>query len=218
MGIFDRLFGRKDKDSEVKDVGIEKVKKKKKQITTKKSTNTKKKPEKKSTVKPKVEKIILFWLDNIPERRDAQAIADLLPQQMHPELDFETTIGINDKLSGKSILERMNQIITTVSAKLFAAHMEDFDKETLLEMAQQRAMNIAVMQDIEKKLQKKHGFKHVDYPNRLICKFIETTTGLCYYALILDSEIDPSNYDFATGEGGAKLSTIFWEAANTAPD
>ena len=43
MGIFDKLFIKKGKDSEIKDVGIEKgeVKKKRKQITTKKSTKKK---------------------------------------------------------------------------------------------------------------------------------------------------------------------------------
>lgn len=53
MGIFDWLFGKKGKDSEVKDVGKEKekVKKKSRQIKTKEST------EKKSTVKPNVGKL-----------------------------------------------------------------------------------------------------------------------------------------------------------------
>lgn len=50
MGIFDKLFGRKDKDSEVKDVGIEKVRKK---------------PEKKSTIKPNVENLEEKNDDNI---------------------------------------------------------------------------------------------------------------------------------------------------------
>lgn len=43
MGIFDWLFGKKGKDSEVKDVGKEKekVKKKSRQIKTKESTDKK---------------------------------------------------------------------------------------------------------------------------------------------------------------------------------
>jgi len=189
MGIFDWIFGKKNKKSAAHP----------------------------TESKPTVHKIVLFWLDNLPEKGDVQAIVDLLPQQMHPELYFKTTTAINDRLSTTSILELMNEIIITVSAKLYAQHMADFDKKTLTEMAQQRAMHIAVMQLIEKRLQKKHRFKHADHPNKLICKFIETTTGPCYYTLILGSDIDPSNYEFATGIGGCKLSTLFTEAVNTGP-
>lgn len=174
----------------------------------------------KKRVKPKVEKIILFWLDNVPERKDAQAIADLLPQQMHPELDFETTHAVNDKISGESVLKLMDKLIITISSRLSAAVIKDnahIKKEEFTEITKIRAMNIAVMQIILKKLKSKYGFDYAKFPNRLICKFVEATTGLCYYALILDLDIDPSNYDFATGKGGAKLSTIFWEA-NTAPE
>jgi hypothetical protein len=79
-----------------------------------------------------------------------------------------------------------------------------------------RVLDIAAIQSIEKELQKKYGFKHADYPNRLICKIIITKINICRYSLILDSEIDPSNYNFYTpGIKGCKLSTLFWEAANT---
>ena len=168
--------------------------------------------------KPKVKKIVLFWLDNIPEKRDAQAITDLLPLQMHRELVFKTTQAVNDKISGKSILKLMDKFIIPVSSRLAAAVLDKkarIKKEELLEWAGTRAMHIAVMKTILEKLKKKHGFDHDKSPNRLICKYIQTTTGHCYYALILDCEIDPSKYDFATGAGGCKLSTLFWEVANT---
>lgn len=71
--------------------------------------------------KPQVKKIVLFWLDNIPEKRDAQAIADLLPQQIHRELVFETTQAVNDKISGKSVLKLMDKFIIPVSSRLATA-------------------------------------------------------------------------------------------------
>lgn len=166
--------------------------------------------------KPQVKKIILFWLDNIPEKRDAQAIADLLPLQMHRELVFETTQAVNDKISGKSILKLTDKFIIPVSSTLAAAVL---DKKTRIkrkefgEIAAILAMHIAVMKTILERLKKKHRFDLDKSPNRLICKYIETTTSHCYYALVLDSEIDPSKYDFATGFGGCTLSALFWEVA-----
>ena len=172
----------------------------------------------KRKVKPKVKKIVLFWLDKVPKREDAQAIADLLPIQMHPKLVFEATQTVNDKISGKSVLKLMDKLIIPVSSRLSAAVLEKksrIKKEEFSEIAGIRAMHIAVMKTILERLKKKHRFDHDKSPNRLICKYIQTTTGHCYYALILDSEIDPSKYDFATGDGGCKLSTLFWEVANT---
>jgi len=181
----------------------------------------KREPAKARKTKPKVEKIILFWLDNIPEITEAQSIADLLPQKMHPELIFESNRAFNDKISSKSVLKLMNKHVTTVALRLSQAiiseggHIKDVDKNDFEEVAETRSMHIAVMQIIENELGKKYGIKRAAYPDKLICKFIETTAGPCYYTLLLDSEIDPSKYDFATGKGGAKLSTIFWEADNT---
>lgn len=168
--------------------------------------------------KPKVKKIVLLWLDNIPEKRDAQAIADLLPLQMHRELVFEGTQAANDKISSKSVLKLMDKFIIPVSSRLAAAMLDKkahLKEEEFSEIAGTRAMHIAVMRTILERLKKKHRFDHDKSPNRLICKYIQTTTGHCYYALVLDSEIDPSKYDFATGAGGCTLSTLFWEAANT---
>lgn len=168
--------------------------------------------------KPKVKKIVLFWLDNIPEKRDAQAIADLLPQQMHPELVFKTTQEVNDKILGRSVLSLAAKFIVAVSLRLAAAVPEKrarIKKQELSERAGTRAMQIAVMKIILEKLRKKHGFHYEKSPTRLICKYIETTIGHCYYALVLDSEIDPSKYDFDTGAMGCTLSTLFWEVANT---
>ena len=107
--------------------------------------------------KPKVKKIVLFWLDNIPEKRDAQAIADLLPLQMHRELVFETTQAVNDKISGKSVLKLMDKFIIPVSARLATAVLEKkvrIKKEEFSEIAGTRAMHIAVMKTILERLKK----------------------------------------------------------------
>ena len=173
--------------------------------------------------KVKVKKIVLFWMERIPKKGDAQAIADLLPQQMHQELVFETTKAAHEKISPKSIFKLIDKLIIPVTARLGVAVLEKdkrfkkHEKEEVLDIAMTRSWHIAVMQTILKTLKEKYRFNHAESPNKLICKVIETTIGLCYYALILDSEIDPSGYDFATGRGGSDLSTIFWEAANTRP-
>jgi len=172
----------------------------------------------KGKVKPKVKRIVLLWLDKMPKREDAQAITDLLPLQMHRELVFETTQAVNDKVSSKSILKLMDKFIVPVSSRLAAAVLEKkarIKKEEFSEIAGTRAMHIAVMKTILERLKKKHRFDHDKSPSRLICKYIQTTTGHCYYALVLDSEVDPSKYDFATGVGGCTLSTLLREVANT---
>jgi hypothetical protein len=203
MSILARILGRKNRKSEAHPIPSDKTPQKGKEGN--------------GNGKQSVHKIILFWLDNIPNEKNAQAIADQLTREMHPELYFATTTAINECLSMRSILEVMNEIIMPVTARVAIDHRGSADKKTLVEMAKQRSMHIAVMQLIEEKLQEAHGFEHSDHPNKLICKFLETTAVPCYYALILDSDIDPSNYEFATGIGGCKLSTLFTEAANTVP-
>jgi len=179
------------------------------------------KTKKESTVRPKVKKIILFW-EYAHKAKEAQTIIDQLPQ-WHPELDFQAALATNEGLPFGSAAECAEQFDGgTVANRLVNAinddggRIENYDIESIRKMTVERMLDIATIQIIEKELQKKYGFKHVDYPNRLICKLIKTKTSLCHYALILDSEIDLSNYNFhKPGVKGYKLSTLFWEAANT---
>jgi len=179
------------------------------------------KTKKKSIVKPKVKEIILFW-EHAPKAKEAQTIIDQLPQ-WHPELDFQAALATNERLPSGSVAKCAEQFDGgAVANRLVNAinddggRIENYDFESISKMTLERVLDIATIQIIEKELQKKYGFKHVDYPNRLICKLIKTKISICHYALILDSEIDLSNYNFHTpGVKGYKLSTLFWEAANT---
>ena len=179
------------------------------------------KTKKKSIVKPKVKEIILFW-EHAPKAKEAQTIIDQLPQ-WHPELDFQAALATNERLPSGSVAKCAEQFDGgAVANRLVNAinddggRIENYDFESISKMTLERVLDIATIQIIEKELQKKYGFKHFDYPNRLICKLIKTKISICHYALILDSEIDLSNYNFHTpGVKGYKLSTLFWEAANT---
>lgn len=171
--------------------------------------------------KPKVKKIVLFWQDKVPGSEDAKAIADLLPQQMHPELIFKGAQTDNDKISYGNVLKLARKFTMVVGAELTGAALagnldvKKVKKEELKELIAIKTINIATMKIILDRLKKKHRFDHNKSKNRLICKYIRTTIGHCYYALILDSEINPSKYHFTTGFGGCTLSALFTELANT---
>ncbi len=211
MGIFDKLSGKRQRGKSAPS--------KESPPTVQRAKSTSSKRSRK--VKPKVKKIILFW-GHAPKAKEAQAIIGQLPQ-WHPELDFQAALAIDERLPSEYVAKCADKFnIGTIANRLVNAikddggRIENYDIEGISKMTTERVLDIAAIQILEKELQKKHGFKHVDYPNRLICKVIMTKTGICHCALILDSEIDPSNYNFHTpGIKGYKLSTLFWEAANT---